>query len=126
MTAALDGMRILVVEDEFLVATLLQDMLEAAGCRVFGPMARVAEALDAVDNGAYDAAVLDVNLGGERIDPVADALSRRKVPFMFVTGYGAGVLPEGFAGRPRLSKPFRLDDLLGTLSGLFEHPVDCL
>ena len=66
-----------------------------------------------MDHDDYDAAVLDVNLAGERIDPVAQALSRRKVPFVFVTGYGEGVLSEEFAERPRLCKPFRIADLLG-------------
>ena len=93
MTAALEGIRVLIVEDEFLVATLIEDMLTSAGCVVSGPIPRLAEALDAVDCGTFDAAVLDVNLGGDRVYPVADALSRRNVPFVFVTGYGTGVLP---------------------------------
>jgi len=118
MTAALEGVRVLVVEDEFLVATLIEDMLKSAGCVVSGPIPRVADALDAVDHETYDAAVLDVNLAGDRIDPVADALSRRNVPFMFVTGYSAGAVPVGFAKRPRLCKPFKLADLLSTLSSL--------
>src|SRR5690349_8084617 len=118
MTAELEGVRVLVVEDEFLVATLIEDMLQSAGCVVSGPIPRVADALDAVDHGIYDAAILDVNLAGDRIDPVADALSRRNVPFMFVTGYSAGFLPANFAERPRLCKPFKMADLLDTLSNL--------
>jgi DNA-binding response OmpR family regulator len=121
MTAALDGVKILVVEDEFLVATLIEDMLEAAGCTVSGPIARLSEALAAIDHETYDAAVLDVNLGGDRIDPVADVLARRNVPFMFVTGYGTTALPGEFAKRPRLCKPFRMEDLVATLSKLV-HP----
>jgi DNA-binding response OmpR family regulator len=121
MTATLEGMKILVVEDEFLVAALLQDILESAGCTVSGPVARVAEALDTVEHESHDAAVLDVNLGGDRIDPVAEALSRREVPFMFVTGYGTTALPSEFAKRPRLCKPFRMEDLVATLSKLV-HP----
>jgi hypothetical protein len=74
MTAALQGIRVLVVEDEFLVATLIEDMLTTAGCVVLGPIPRLAEALDAVHRGTFDAAVLDVNLAGDRIDPVADLL----------------------------------------------------
>lgn len=118
MTAALEGVRVLVVEDEFLVATLIEDMLSSAGCVVSGPFPRVAEALDAVDQGTYDAAVLDVNLGGDRVDPVADALSRRNVPFAFVTGYGTVGLPGEHADRPRLCKPFKMADLLGMLTSL--------
>ena len=101
MTAVLEGIRVLVVEDEFLVATLIEDMLMAAGCIVAGPIPRLSEALDAVDRGTFDAAVLDVNLAGDRIYPVADALSRRNVPFVFVTGYSAGVP----AGRARRAPP---------------------
>jgi CheY-like chemotaxis protein len=88
MTAALEGLRVLVVEDEFLVAMLIEDMLRSAGCVVSGPVPRLAAALDAVNGGTFDAAVLDVNLAGDRIDPVADVLCRRNVPFVFVTGYG--------------------------------------
>ena len=121
MTAALEGIRVLVVEDEFLVAALIEEILESAGCVVSGPIPRVAEALDAVDHGTYDAAVLDVNLGGDRIDPVADALFRRNVPFAFVTGYGA--LPGEYADRPRLGKPFKMAELLGLLANLVKLPV---
>jgi DNA-binding response OmpR family regulator len=123
MTAPLEGARVLVVEDEYLVAVLIQDMLESAGCVVTGPIPRLAEALDAVDRDSYDAAVLDINLGGERIDPVAAALSRLNVPFVFVTGYGTGGLPGGYTERPRICKPFRMADLLATVSSLVNCPM---
>jgi CheY-like chemotaxis protein len=118
MTALLEGCKILVVEDEFLVAMLIQEILEEAGCVVAGPIPRVAQALEAAERDAYDAAVLDVNLAGDRIDPVANALSRRNIPFVFVTGYSAGALPTEYAHRPRLCKPFKMAELLGTLSNL--------
>ena len=124
MTGALQGQKVLVVEDEFLVASLIEEMLETAGCIVAGPIPRVAEALDAADHEDCDLAVLDVNLGGDRIDPVADVLSRRNVPFVFVTGYGAGVLPEAYAGRPRLCKPFKMNELLGVLASLVKPPAE--
>ena len=123
MTTALEGTRVLVVEDEFLVATLIEDVLESAGCVVSGPIPRVAEALDAVDHETYDVAVLDVNLGGDRIDPVADALCRRNVPFVFVTGYTENALPGEFAERPRLCKPFKMGELLGILCRLVKSSV---
>ena len=123
MTAELEGIRVLVVEDEFLVATLIEDMLESAGCVVSGPLPRIADALNAVDHESYDAAILDVNLAGDRVDPVADALAQRNVPFMFVTGYSTGALPSGFAERPRLCKPFKMADLLHTLSDLVNAPT---
>ena len=118
MTTALEGARVLVVEDEYLVAALIEQILESAGCIVMGPVARVPEALDAVDHDDYDAAVLDVNLAGERINPVADALSERDVPFMFVTGYGANAIPSKYAERPHIGKPFRMAELLGMLSSI--------
>jgi len=118
MTAELEGVRVLVVEDEFLVATLIEDMLHAAGCIVSGPIPRIGEALEAAGRGTYDAAILDVNLGGDRIDPVAKALSYRNVPFAFVTGYGTAGLPGDYAERPHLRKPFRMTDLINTISGL--------
>jgi CheY-like chemotaxis protein len=114
MTAALEGVKVLVVEDEYLVAALMEDMLESAGCVVAGPIPRLAQALDAANSEACDVAVLDVNLAGERVYPVADILAQRNVPFVFVTGYG--VLPGEYANRPRLCKPFKMTELLDTLS----------
>jgi CheY-like chemotaxis protein len=118
MTAPLQGLRVLVVEDEYLVATLIEEMLESAGCVVAGPIPRLAEALDAADIEACDAAVLDINLAGERVYPVAEVLSRRNIPFLFVTGYSAGSLPGEYAKRPRICKPFKIADLVGTLSNV--------
>jgi DNA-binding response OmpR family regulator len=120
MFAALEGVRVLVVEDEYLVAVLIEQILESAGCIVMGPVPRLRDALDAVDQDDYDAAVLDVNLAGERINPVADALSERDVPFMFVTGYGANALPREYAERPHIGKPFRMAELLGMLSSILK------
>jgi DNA-binding response OmpR family regulator len=123
MTAALEGVRVLVVEDEYLVAILIEEILEAAGCIVMGPIPRLREALDAVAHDDYDAAVLDVNLAGERINPVADALSERNVPFLFVTGYGANTLPGEYAHRPHICKPFRMAELIGALSSVVNSPT---
>lgn len=122
MKDGLQGLRILVVEDEFLVATLIQDYLENAGCVVSGPIPRLAEAVVAAKVDACDAAVLDVNLGGQRVFPVAEILSRRRIPFVFVTGYGAGSLPGEHRGRPTLRKPFKGKELVSTVSHLV-HPA---
>jgi DNA-binding response OmpR family regulator len=108
----------LVVEDEYLVASMIEEILESAGCIVMGPIPRLREALDAVGHDDYDAAVLDVNLAGERINPVADALSERNVPFLFVTGYGTNGLPNEYAERPHVCKPFRMAELIGALSSV--------
>jgi DNA-binding response OmpR family regulator len=119
----LKGIKVLVVEDEYLVAILIEEILQSAGCIVMGPIPRLPEALDAVDHEDYDAAVLDVNLAGERINPVADALSARNVPFLFVTGYGANALPGEYAERPHVCKPFRMADLLCALSSVVKPPL---
>ena len=123
MKNALKGARVLVVEDEYFVAILIEEILESAGCIVMGPIPRLREALDAAHHDDCDAAVLDVNLAGERINPVADALSERNVPFLFVTGYGASALPSEYAERPRLCKPFRMAELLGALASVVNSPI---
>jgi DNA-binding response OmpR family regulator len=124
MTVSLDRLKVLVVEDEYLVSALIKEMLELAGCIVVGPVPRLSDALDAVDHESCDAAVLDVNLAGERVDPVAEALSARDVPFMFLTGYSTGVLPAKFDHRPLVRKPFRMNDLIGTLATMV-RPRNC-
>ena len=108
---ALAGRRILVVEDEVVVAMLIEDILTDWGAVVVGPAARVAHALDLLGQGALDAAILDVNVAGETTFAIAQELARRGVPFAFATGYGADGVPPEFAGRPVLAKPFQEFDL---------------
>lgn len=103
--------RILVVEDEAIVAMLLEDMLAELGYEVVGPVTRLERALDLARGAAIDAAVLDVNLNGRDTYAVADALSARAIPFVFATGYGARELAERFRGTPVTQKPFQRDDL---------------
>lgn len=108
----LQGLRVLVVEDEALVSMLLEDMLADHGCEVAGVASRISQALELVGSDlAFDAAILDVNLGGEPIFPVAEALAAKGAPFVFATGYGAGGLPEHWRSRPTLQKPFSHDDV---------------
>ena len=121
MNAELCGIRVLVVEDEYLVASLIQDILENAGCIVSGPIPRLREAIDAAEIETCDAAVLDVNLGGKRVFPVAEVLTRRHIPFIFVTGYGAASLPLEHHGRPTIRKPFRNEELVNAVSGLLNR-----
>jgi CheY-like chemotaxis protein len=103
----LAGRKILVVEDNFLIADHLCSVLEEQGCDVVGPAPQLAQALDLVRSGqALDGAVLDINLGGQLCFPVAAALAERGVPFVFLTGYNPrGIMPSEFAARPVLSKP---------------------
>jgi DNA-binding response OmpR family regulator len=125
MIAKLCGVRILVVEDEYLVASLIQNILEDAGCIVSGPIPRLAEAVDAAAVEECDAAVLDVNLGGSRVFPVAEVLSRRHIPFVFVTGYGTHSLPGEHHHRPAVRKPFRNEELLNAVCSLFRSAPRC-
>jgi CheY-like chemotaxis protein len=118
MKVDLSGCKILVVEDEYLVASLIQDVLESAGCTVHGPVARLPEAIEVAEKTACDAAVLDVNLSGQLVFGVAEILERRQIPYVFVTGYGLGVLPPRHHGCPALHKPFRNEELLKTVAGL--------
>jgi len=116
--AKLTGRRILVVEDEALVAMLVEDALLDAGATVIGPAATVAEALALIEREVVGAAVLDLNLAGEPSTPIADALTLRGVPFVVATGYGAEGLPEGHAEVPVLAKPYDPDELTSMLQRL--------
>ena len=107
----LNGLRVLVVEDEAAISLLLEDMLLDFGCEVIGPAARLATALDTVQREKVDLAILDVNVAGEPIYPVAEALVERSVPFVFSTGYGSAGIKDAYRDRPVLQKPFAQHDL---------------
>lgn len=113
----LRGLRLFVVEDEALVAMLLEQMLEELGCVIVNLSGTVAQALDQVEKVApkVDLAILDVNLGGERVYPVADALAARDVPFLFATGYGPSGLDDLYPDRTVLSKPYVESSLVNAL-----------
>jgi CheY-like chemotaxis protein len=101
-------LRILVVDDEVMIAMLLEDVLVACGCKVVGPAGNVATAMSLINSGdkaAIDGAFLDVNLRGELIYPVVDALAARDVPVVFVSGYSADDIDPRYAGIPALAKP---------------------
>jgi CheY-like chemotaxis protein len=105
--------RVLIVEDEALVAMLLEDMLIDAGYAVSGTASAIPQALELVADSVtdFDVAILDVNLRGMPIFPVAEALVEAGKPFVFATGYGAGSLPEAWRDRPTLQKPFGAGDV---------------
>lgn len=107
MSQTFAGRRVLVVEDESLVAMLLETILEDMGCVPVGPAATVEDGLRlAAGDEPVDAALLDVNVAGRQVFPIAEALKARGVPFVFSTGYGEGGLPDQWRGLPTLQKPF--------------------
>ncbi|MBR0670230.1 response regulator [Neoroseomonas soli] len=118
MTQTLAHRRVLVIEDEALVAMLVEDALLDAGFGVIGPARSVSEAMALLDAEVPAAAVLDLNLGGETSLSVADVLTARGIPFVVATGYGAAGLPPGHRHVPVLPKPYDPADLTATLERL--------
>ena len=113
----LAGLRVLVVEDEALVAMTIEDTLEEFGCEVVGPAGTLRTALRMAEreSGRLDGALLDVNLGGEKVYPLADFLIRKDVPFVFLSGYGPEGLDPAYAPATVVKKPFRPDELARAL-----------
>lgn len=110
---------ILIVEDEPLIAMMIEDFLEEIGKTHVGTADSVASALDLVAAGGIDAAILDVNLrGGEKSFAIADALAERGVPFVFATGGSQDTVADGFRDRPTLAKPFTMDGVAKALAAL--------
>lgn len=110
------GRRILVLEDEFIVAAMLCDIIEDAGGEPLGPVGRVDEGLALIASERFDAAVLDWNLHGESGSALAEALTVRGIPFVIATGYGS--VEEPFSDRPILGKPYVTQTLLERLGQL--------
>ena len=97
--------RVLIAEDEFLIAVMLEDDLRGNGYDVVGPFTRMREAREAAASEAFELAVLDINMNGEMAYPIADVLVARGIPFIFLSGYGNATLPEQLKGVPCLPKP---------------------
>jgi CheY-like chemotaxis protein len=114
--------RVFVVEDEALLLIALQDMLEDLGCALVASAQHVADAIEKAQALEFDIAILDVNVNGRRIDPVAEALARRGIPFVFVTGYGRSSLPADLRDRPLLAKPYQPADLETALANALRRP----
>lgn len=103
------------VEDELLVSMFIEDVLVGAGCRVVGPLTNLSDAILAARNEAVDIALLDVNLRGEKVYPVADILTERGIPFVFLSGYGKNAIPNDRPNWRVCSKPFSPNDLIEIL-----------
>lgn len=103
---AVTGRRILVVEDETLVAIEIEDALHALGCEIVGPTGELSKALDLATYESFDAAILDVTIRGGKVYPLAEQLLASGVPFVLASGYGDWILPKSLRNQPRLTKPF--------------------
>jgi CheY-like chemotaxis protein len=114
--------RVLVVEDEVMIRMLLEDMLVDLGYTVASSAGRIDDAIALARDGDFDVAILDVNLNGELVYPVAEVLAARGLPFAFSTGYGDRNMPESYRDRPTLQKPFQLDGLERALRQLGGTP----
>lgn len=112
---------ILVVEDEYLVALDIEDLLVSAGYAVLGPAASLDEAFGLLEQGELAGALLDANLDGQSVDELADILANRGVPFLFVSGYGEQSLPARFRDRILIGKPFHRGELLMALAGIIRR-----
>jgi CheY-like chemotaxis protein len=108
--------RVLIVEDEALVGMALEDALQFLGMDVAAVAGTVDEALAQVESNKFDGAILDVQLHGKTVLPVAESLERRGIPFVFATGYGKAGVPEKYRGTPVLQKPFMPAELKDVLT----------
>lgn len=115
---SLDGRNVLVIEDQYLLATEICEWLRAAGADVLGPVPDTRSACELLDSERVDAAVVDINLGSGPTYEIANELTGRSVPFLFATGYDRGAIPDKFSAAPRLEKPFGEADLVSAVHAL--------
>lgn len=120
---SIEGARVLIVEDEVLIFLTLEDMLSDLGATVAAHATTVPEGVALVDRGGFDVAILDVNLGGTKVFPVAKALIGRGVPFLFASGYGSVVLEGEFAGYACVAKPYQVADISDALAKALSNKV---
>ncbi len=112
---------VLLVEDEVIIRMMVADMLEELGYTVAAEAGEIGEAMRLAQNAEFDLAILDVNVNGKVISPVADAIKARNRPFIFATGYGSSGLPEEYRDRPALQKPFQLETLGKTIDAALRN-----
>jgi CheY-like chemotaxis protein len=122
MMRRLQGLRVLIVEDEFLLAMDIENALREEGAEVVGPAVTVKDAIATAETADLNAAVLDLNVRGEMSYPVASVLDSRGIPFLFATGYAASRIPDMFQYRPCLRKPFTWQALISALEQLVAEP----
>jgi DNA-binding response OmpR family regulator len=109
------GGSVFLVEDEVMIRMMVADMLEELGYRVVAEAGEINEAIRLAQSAEFDLAILDVNVNGKVISPVAELITARNRPFIFATGYGSSGLPEEYRNRPALQKPFQIETLARTI-----------
>jgi CheY-like chemotaxis protein len=119
MSEELSGRRILIVEDSPVLAPFTADVLAELGCEVAGLAPNMAVAREMVDAGEFDAALMDVHIRGERVYPLCEVLAAKGVPFVLTSGYADWTMPEKWDDRPRLQKPYTIEQVEEALSSLF-------
>ena len=117
----LAGCRILVVEDDMLIAVFIEEVLHDLDCVVVGPASKLDRALQLASDEVFDAAILDVTIRGGQVFPVAENLRSRGIPFVFASGYGDWALPASLQGQTRLTKPFTVEELQTRMQALCEQ-----
>jgi CheY-like chemotaxis protein len=115
----LPGGSVFLVEDEVMIRMMVADMLEELGYTIAAEAGEISEAIRLVQSTEFDFAILDVNVNGKVISPVADLIKARNRPFIFATGYGSSGLPEEYRDRPALQKPFQIE----TLARMIDHTL---
>jgi DNA-binding response OmpR family regulator len=111
--------RVMLVEDEFLLSAVLSADLQDFGYDVLGPYPTLSRGMEAVESESFDGAILDINLKGEMVYPLAEELLRRGIPFLFLSGYEAANMPAAFRGHARLAKPANPAVLLRAVRNMF-------
>jgi CheY-like chemotaxis protein len=114
---------VLLVEDEALIRMMIAGMIEELGHTVMAEAGNIAHALKLAETADFEIAILDINLGGDRIEPVAEIIDGRRLPFVFASGYGRAGLPEKFRDRPVLQKPFLTERLGEAIQAALEVAV---
>jgi len=117
------GGSVFLVEDEVMIRMMVADMLEELGYHVAAEAGEIGEAIKLAQSADFDLAILDVNVNGKMISPVADLIKARQRPFIFATGYGSSGLPEEYRDRPSLQKPFQIETLAQAIASALTGPA---
>ena len=117
--------KVLIVEDEFVIADFIVEIVEESGCEVVGPFGTLPEAMQACRSADADAAIVDLALRGELAYPIAEVLTRRGIPFGFATGRDKAETESAWEQRPYLGKPFAVEELRQFIDGMLTRPPDC-